>query len=58
MPGQPFASVAVIVKSKVPAAVGIPSMAPVVALSVSPVGSVPIEAAKVYGAVPPTAETV
>ena len=57
-PGQLFASVAVIVKLKVPAAVGVPEMTPVVALSVSPFGRAPLETVKVYGAVPPTAETV
>ena len=58
LPGQPFASVAVIVKLKVPARVSVPEMTPVLALSVKPFGSAPLETVKVYGAVPPTAETV
>jgi len=58
LPGQLFASVAVIVKGKVPAADGVPEMRPVVGFSVRPFGSVPVETANVYGAVPPTAETV
>ena len=58
LPGQLLASVAVIVKLKVPAAVGVPEMTPVVALSVKPFGSAPIETVKVYGPVPPTAEIV
>jgi hypothetical protein len=61
LPLQPFASVAVIVKVKGPAAVGVPEMAAVVllvALSVRPGGSAPLETVKVYGGVPPLAETV
>jgi hypothetical protein len=58
LPGQLLASVAVIVKLKVPATLGVPEMTPVVALNVRPLGSAPLETVKVYGAVPPTAETV
>lgn len=58
LPGQPFASVAVIVKLNCPAVVGVPEMTPVVELSVSPGGSAPSETAKIYGGVPPTAEIV
>jgi hypothetical protein len=58
LPGQPFASVAVIVKLKVPAAVSVPEIKPVVGLSTRPVGRAPLETVKVYGAVPPTPETV
>ena len=60
LPEQPFASVAVIVKMKVPAVVGVPVMAPgpPVLSGYSPVGSAPLETAYVYGAVPPLAETV
>jgi hypothetical protein len=36
-------SVATIVKSNVPAAVGVPERTPVVGFSVRPVGSVPVE---------------
>src|ERR1017187_5709351 len=50
----PLASVTLMVK--VPAAVGVPVMAPVVALSVKPAGRVPVATEKVNGAVPP--ETV
>ena len=58
LPGQPFASVAVIVKLNVPAAVGVPEMTPLDELRVRPFGSAPLESVKVYGAVPPTADTV
>src|SRR6204780_5092191 len=47
----PLASLTWIVK--VPAAVGVPVIAPVVALSVRPAGSVPVATENVYGAVPP-----
>src|ERR1017187_9716450 len=50
----PFLSVTLMVK--VPAAVGVPVMAPVLALSVKPAGRVPVATEKVNGAVPP--ETV
>src|SRR5450756_332006 len=46
------------VKEKEPVAVGVPVMAPVAVLSERPVGSAPAVTAKVYGAVPPEAETV
>ena len=51
LPEQPFASVAVIVKLKVPAVVGVPVMAPSPAVlsGTSPVGSAPLERANVYG---------
>ena len=58
LPGQPFASVAVIVRLKTPVVVGVPEMTPVVGLSVRPGGSAPLETAKVYDPVPPVAETV
>ena len=58
LPGQLLASVAVIVKVYWPDVVGVPEMTPVVVLSVRPGGSVPLVSAKVYGAVPPVAETV
>jgi hypothetical protein len=57
-PGQLLASVAVIVKLNWPAVVGVPEITPVVALSVRPGGSAPLETEKVYGGVPPVAETV
>ena len=47
LPGHAFASVAVTVKLKVPAVVGVPEMTPVLALSVKPVGSAPLEIVKV-----------
>ena len=40
------------------AVVGVPEMTPVVALMVKGFGRAPLETVKVYGAVPPTAETV
>lgn len=43
------------VKLKVPAVVGVPVMAPVLALSVSPAGSAPELMEKLYGVVPPLA---
>jgi hypothetical protein len=58
LPGQPFESVAVIVKLKKPLVVGVPEMRAVVLLvvvSVRPLGSVP-ESVKVNGGVPPLAE--
>jgi hypothetical protein len=58
LPGQPLASVAVIVKLNTPAVVGVPEMMPVVAPSIRPFGNAPAETTKVYGAVPPVAETV
>ena len=41
---QPFASVAVTVKGKVPVCVGVPESVAVAALNVMPVGSVPVNA--------------
>ena len=58
LPGQLLASVALIVKLNWPAVVGVPEMMPVVALSVRPLGSEPLETVNVYGAVPPVAEIV
>jgi translation initiation factor IF-1 len=48
LPVQPFVSVAVMVKPKRAAVVGVPVMAPVEALSDRPLGSAPIEIEKVY----------
>ena len=50
LPGQPFASVAVIVKLNWPAVVGVPEMTPVVELSVSPGGARRPKPWKIYGA--------
>ena len=47
-----IALVAVIVKLKVPAVVGVPVIAPVVAFSVSPAGNAPVVTLKVMGALP------
>ena len=52
---NPAASVALTVKANGPATVGDPDMSPVVAFSVSPVGSVPALMMNAYGAVPPVA---
>ena len=52
--GEPE-SVTVPVKLKVPAVVGVPVMAPVLAFSVSPGGKEPELMANVYGLVPPLA---
>jgi hypothetical protein len=60
VPMQPSESVARTVML-VPApleVVGVPVMAPVLALSVKPAGSVPAEIAKEYGEVPPVALAV
>ena len=54
----PSVSVARTVKSDAPLPVGVPVMAPLLALSDSPAGSAPDETAKVYGPVPPLAVTV
>src|SRR5690242_17859929 len=54
-PVQLLASVAVTSKLDVPAAVGVPVIAPP-AVSVRPVGREPLDTAKVYGPVPPLAE--
>src|SRR5262245_64875326 len=43
------------VKFAVPAAVGVPVIAPVLAVSVSPAGRVALASARVYGGVPPLA---
>jgi hypothetical protein len=47
----PFASLTLM--EKAPAAVGVPVIAPVEALSVRPPGNVPVATVKVYGATPP-----
>ena len=49
-------SVALIVKLKLPAAVGVPERVP--PLSVTPAGSEPLTREKLYGAVPPLAVNV
>ena len=54
-PVEPRLSVAVIVKLNVPAADGVPVIAPLDAFSDSPVGNAPAVTANVYGAVPPDA---
>src|SRR5262249_5931635 len=46
------------VKLEVPIAVGVPEIAPVPGVSVSPAGSVPLASDQVYGGVPPLAATV
>jgi len=51
-------SVTMAVKLKVPAVVGVPEMAPVLALRVRPGGRVPVEIDQVYGVVPPLAVSV
>ena len=51
LPEHPLASVAVTVKVKLPPVVGVPEITPEDE-SVSPVGSVPVVTAKLYGAVP------
>ena len=51
-------SVPLILKLKVPPAVGVPESTPVAALKVTPAGSAPPVRLKVYGAVPPLAEIV
>jgi hypothetical protein len=61
LPKQPFVSVAVIVKVKVPATVGVPERITdegPPGLSERPVGSVPLETVKMNGAFPPTAVMV
>lgn len=50
-------SVALIVKLKLPPAVGVPLSRPAV-VSVSPLGTAPLEIVKLYGDVPPDAVTV
>ena len=57
-PVDPRLSFAVIVKLNVPAADGVPVIAPVDAFNDSPVGNAPALMANVYGAVPPDAVTV
>ena len=42
----------------VPVPVGVPEIAPVLAVSDSPVGRVPTEMDQLYGVVPPTAASV
>ena len=51
-------SVALMVKLAAPPAVGVPVIAPVVALSERPSGNDPAETVKLYGAVPPLPVTV
>src|SRR5262249_26489393 len=46
------------VKLEVPVAVGVPEIAPVPGVSVSPAGSVPLASDQVYGGVPPLAPRV
>ena len=58
LPGHPPVAVAWMVKLKNPGVLGVPVMAPVALLSVSPVGSEPDVIEYVYGAVPPLAEIV
>ena len=53
----PAESCTVAVKLEVPATVGVPLMAPVLALSVRPAGSEP-EVDQLYGGCPPLAEIV
>jgi hypothetical protein len=55
---KPNESVTVMVKLKVPVAVGVPEMTPLDVLSVVPVGSAPEVTANVYGDVPPCAVIV
>jgi hypothetical protein len=54
----PRASVACTVKLLVATAVGVPVMAPVVALSARPAGSAPLVTDQVYGVLPPVAASV
>ena len=51
---RPVESTTLRVKLKVPAAVGVPVIAPVEGASVKPGGSVPAETVQVNGAVPPS----
>ena len=53
-----LASLTWTVKLKVPATVGIPVIAPLVPLSVRPVGKDPLAIDQVYGSVPPLAASV
>jgi hypothetical protein len=46
------------VKLEVPAAVGVPEITPVLALSVKPAGRLPVLTLHVYGATPPLAASV
>jgi hypothetical protein len=48
-------SVTVAVKLKVPGVVGVPVIAPLLVLSVSPPGNAPTEIENAYGGVPPAA---
>lgn len=57
-PEHPCASVAVTVKGKLPAAVGVPESTPEEPLRLRPAGRTPAVTEKVYGAVPPLAEIV
>jgi len=51
----PAASLTRTVKLNEPTVVGVPLMAPVLAFTLSPSGSDPVEIAQLYGAVPPVA---
>jgi len=53
-----FASVAVMVKVDVAAAVGVPEMAPVLVFRLKPAGSDPLATAYTYGETPPLATTL
>src|ERR1700693_4170662 len=57
VPVFPKLSVAVTVKPKVPVAVGVPDMHPVLGSNTSPGGNVPAVTPYVYGPVPPLACT-
>ena len=54
VPLQPLLAVALTVKVKLPAAVGVPERTPAVE-RVSPPGKLPLETVKVYGLLPPLA---
>lgn len=58
LPVHSLSSVAVTVKLNIPDAVGVPEISPVDKLRFKPPGSEPVVTAKVYGLVPPLAETV
>ncbi len=53
----PLLSTTLIVKSKVPAADGVPVIAPVVVFRLKPAGREPAETEKVYGETPPLTAT-
>ena len=52
---SPFASVTTTVKVLAPVAVGVPLIAPELAVKLSPAGNAPEEMDQVYGVVPPVA---